>query len=71
MFEIDRLGFDIQFGSQTDDTDDNAGPDGDVWGLTAVYYALYDFDEHLGFELIYTDMHQDGEFVRLMANYGF
>jgi hypothetical protein len=146
MFEIDRLGFGVQVGSQTDDTDDSAGPDGDVWGLTADYtiagltlsvaynevsgtvtngfgggpyftsaddhtidgtedqkaaavgfeysgiesltvgllhvdfdqganetdyYALYDFDEHLGFELIYTDMHQDGEFVRLMANYGF
>ncbi|MEW8017193.1 MAG: OprD family outer membrane porin [Candidatus Thiodiazotropha endolucinida] len=35
------------------------------------YYAVYDLNDHLGLELIYTDMHEDGDFVRLMANYGF
>jgi hypothetical protein len=35
------------------------------------YYVLYDLDEHLGFELIYADIHEDGEFVRFMANYAF
>ncbi|MET0042798.1 MAG: hypothetical protein ABW100_04690, partial [Candidatus Thiodiazotropha sp. 6PLUC3] len=35
------------------------------------YYALYDVTEEMSLELIYTDMHEDGEFVRLMANYGF
>ncbi|MES9818388.1 MAG: OprD family outer membrane porin [Candidatus Thiodiazotropha sp.] len=35
------------------------------------YYAVYDMNDHLGLELIYTDMHEDGDFVRLMANYGF
>ncbi|MEJ2618849.1 MAG: OprD family outer membrane porin [Candidatus Thiodiazotropha sp.] len=35
------------------------------------YYANYDMDDQLAIELIYTDMHEDGDFVRLIANYGF
>jgi hypothetical protein len=146
MYETDRFSIGLQFGSQSDETKDDTGPDGDVWGMTASYtlsdltlslayndvsgivtngfgggpyftsaddhtidgvedqeaaalgieyggiealavgvfhvdfdlgedetdyYALYDINDRLGLELIYTDMHDDGDFVRLMANYGF
>ncbi|MES9971275.1 MAG: OprD family outer membrane porin [Candidatus Thiodiazotropha sp.] len=146
MYETDSFSIGLQFGSQSDDTSDNSGPDGDVWGVTGSYnmadftisaayndvsgsvtngfgggpyftsaddhtidgvedqeatafgveyggvealavgvlhvdfdqganetdyYAVYDVNEQLGLELIYTDMHEDGDFVRLMANYGF
>jgi hypothetical protein len=146
MYETDSFSLGVQFGSQSDETDDDSGPDGDVWGITGSYtlydltlsaayndvsgsvtngfgggpyftsaddhtidgvvdqeatalgieygsieslavgflhvdfdqganetdyYATYDVNEQLGLELIYTDMHEDGDFVRLMANYGF
>jgi hypothetical protein len=146
MYESDSFNVGLQFGSQSDDSGDGSGPDGDVWGatgsytlsdftLTAAYnevsgtvtngfgggpyftsaddhtidgvedqeatafgveyggvealtvgvlhvdfdqganetdyYAVYDLSDQLGLELIYTDMHEDGDFVRLMANYGF
>lgn len=35
------------------------------------YYGVYEFNDRLAMELIYTDMHEDGDFVRLMTNYGF
>jgi hypothetical protein len=146
MYETDSFNLGVQFGSQSDETDNESGPDGDVWGITGSYslydltlsaayndvsgtvtngfgggpyftsaddhtidgvedqeatalgieyggieslavgvlhvdfdqganetdyYASYDVNEQLGLELIYTDMHDDGNFVRLMANYGF
>jgi hypothetical protein len=146
IYENDTFNVGLQFGSQSDDTSDESGPDGDVWGITGSYtladftftvaindvsgtvsngfgggpyytsaddhtidgvedqeatavgleygvaemlavgvlhvdfdqganetdyYALYDINDQLGLELIYTDMHEDGDFVRLMANYGF
>jgi hypothetical protein len=146
MYETDSFSFGLQFASQSDDTDDESGPDGDVWGITGSYavadftlsaayndvsgtvingfgggpyftsaddhtidgvknqeamafgveyggiealtlgvlhvdfdlganetdyFAVYDVNEQLALELIYTDMHEDGDFVRLMANYGF
>jgi imipenem/basic amino acid-specific outer membrane pore len=146
MYETDSFNLGLQFGSQSDETNDSSGPDGDVWGITGSYtlydltlsaayndvsgsvtngfgggpyftsaddhtidgvedqaatalgveyggieslavgvfhvdfdqganetdyYAAYEVNEQLGLELIYTDMHEDGDFVRLMANYGF
>ncbi|MET0071657.1 MAG: OprD family outer membrane porin [Candidatus Thiodiazotropha sp.] len=146
LYESDDFSVGLQFGSQTDDTDDDSGPDGDVWGITGSYtlsdltliaafndvsgtvtngfgggpyftsaddhtidgvedqqaaalgieyagvealtvgllhvdfdeganetdyYGVYEYNEQLAIELIYTDMHEDGDFVRLMANYGF
>lgn len=35
------------------------------------YYAIYKSGEDLVFELIYTDLHEEGHFVRLMGNYYF
>ncbi|MEJ2455192.1 MAG: OprD family outer membrane porin [Candidatus Thiodiazotropha sp.] len=146
VYKTDRFDVGVQFASQSDQTNDASGPDGNVWGiagsytlhdliLTAAYndvsgsvtngfgggpyftsaddhtidgvedqratalgieyggiqslavgvfhvdfdqganetdyYAAYEVNEQLGLELIYTDMHEDGDFVRLMANYGF
>jgi hypothetical protein len=146
LHESDNFTAGLQFGSQSDETDDESGPDGDLWGITGGYtlyditisaayndvsgtvtngfgggpyftsaddhtingvedqeatalgveyggiealtlgvlhvdfeeganetdyYASYNVNEQLGVELIYTDMHEDGDFVRLMANYGF
>lgn len=146
VYETDLFGVGAQYGSQSDDTPDDSGPDGDVYGVfgsvtvadfmlmaafndvsgtvtngfgggpfftsaddhtidgvknqraTAVsleysgidgltlgiwhtrfdkgadetdWYAVYEYNDSLGFELIYTDMHDDGDFVRLMANYYF
>jgi hypothetical protein len=146
IYEADSFTLGAQFGSQSDETNDNSGPDGDVWGITGSYtlydvsliaayndvsgtvsngfgggpyftsaddhtidgvedqkatalgieyggietltvgllhvdfeagedetdyYASYEINEQFGVELIYTDMHNDGNFVRLMANYGF
>ncbi|MEW8506442.1 MAG: OprD family outer membrane porin [Candidatus Thiodiazotropha sp.] len=146
MYETDTFNVGLQFGSQSDDSDDESGLDGDVWGITGSYnladftitaayndvsgnvtngfgggpfftsaddhtidgvedqeatafgveyggiealvlgvlhvdfdrganetdyYVLYEANDQLGLELIYTDMHEDGDFVRLMANYGF
>ncbi len=146
VYETDSFSLGAQFGSQSDKTHDNSGPDGNVWGITGSYtlydvtliaayndvsgtvtngfgggpyftsaddhtidgvedeqatalgveyggiegltvgllhvdfevdenetdyYASYEIDEQLGVELIYTDMHDDGNFVRLMVNYGF
>jgi hypothetical protein len=146
MYELESFSIGLQFGSQSDDTNDDSGPDGDVWGITGSYaladftltaayndvsgtvingfgggpyftsaddhtidgiedqeaiafgleyggiealtlgmlhvdfdqganetdyFAVYDVNEQLALELIYTDMHEDGDFVRLMANYGF
>ncbi|MEW8297183.1 MAG: OprD family outer membrane porin [Candidatus Thiodiazotropha sp.] len=146
LYESDDFSVGLQIGSQTDDTDDDSGPDGDVWGITGSYtlsdltliaafndvsgtvtngfgggpyftsaddhtidgvedqqatalgieyagvealtvgllhvdfdeganetdyYGVYELNDQLAFELIYTDMHEDGDFVRLMANYGF
>jgi hypothetical protein len=146
IYEADSFNVGVQFGAQSDETDDASGPDGDVWGVSGSYtlydlalsaayndvsgtvingfgggpyftsaddhtidgvedqeatalgieyggieslvigvlhvdfdqganetdyYAAYAVNEQLGLELIYTDMHEDGYFVRLMANYGF
>jgi hypothetical protein len=146
VYEADSFTLGAQFGSQSDETSDNSGPDGDVWGITGSYtlydvtliaayndvsgtvtngfgggpyftsaddhtidgiedqeatalgveyggveavtvgllhvdfevgeaetdyYASYEVNEQLGVELIYTDMHDDGDYIRLMANYGF
>ncbi|MES9860141.1 MAG: OprD family outer membrane porin [Candidatus Thiodiazotropha sp. LLP2] len=146
VYETESYSGGVQFSSQSDDSSDESGPDGEAWGVTASYtlanitlsaayngvsgtvingfgggpyftsaddhtidgvedqkataigveyggidaftlgalhvdfeeganetdyYALYDVNEELALELIYTDMHEDGEFVRLMANYGF
>lgn len=146
IYESECFSVGVQFSSQSDDSNDESGPDGDAWGVTASYtlaeitlsaayngvsgivtngygggpyftsaddhtidgvedqkaaaigveyggvealtlgalhvdfeeganetdyYALYDVTEEMSLELIYTDMHEDGEFVRLMANYGF
>lgn len=37
MYETDNFSVGAQFGTQSDDTPDNTGPDGDVYGLTASY----------------------------------
>jgi hypothetical protein len=146
VYEGDSFDVGLQYGSQSDETNDNSGPDGDVWGVSASYaladftlsaayntvsgtvsdgfggdpfftsaddhaiggvedqkaaalgveyegveglmvgifhvdfdqgadetdyYAVYDFNEQSVLELIYTDMNEDGDFVRLMANYSF
>jgi hypothetical protein len=146
LFETGTFNVGLQFGSQSDETIDDSGPDGDVWGVTGSYiladftltaaynevsgsvtngfgggpyftsaddhtidgvedqeatalgveyggvealavgvlhvdfeqganetdyYAVYDVNDQLGLELIYTDMREDGDFIRLMANYGF
>jgi hypothetical protein len=146
IYENDVVNAGLQFSSQSDDTGDASGPEGDVWGVTGSYtladttltaaynevsgsvtngfgggpyftsaddhtidgveeqkatafgieyagvealtvgvlhvdfeqganetdyYAVYDVNDQLGLELIYTDIHEDGDFVRLMANYGF
>jgi hypothetical protein len=146
IYEADEYTVGIQFGSQSDDSSDHSGPDGEVWGITAGYtiadltvttaynsvsgtvtngfgggpyytsaddhtidgtedqeatalgveyngvsaltlgllyvdfkyganetdyYTSYEMDDHLSMELIYTDMHEDGDFIRFIANYGF
>jgi hypothetical protein len=146
VYEADNFSLGAQIGSQSDESNDNSGPDGDVWGISGSYtlydvtllaayndvsgsvtngfgggpyftsaddhtidgvedqeasalgveyggiealtiglfhvdfeqgedetdyYASYEVNQQLGVELIYTDMHEDGDFVRLMANYGF
>lgn len=42
MYEIGDLVLGVQFGTQSDDTIDNSGPDGDVYGVVASY-TLNDF----------------------------
>jgi hypothetical protein len=146
VYQSDDYRVGMQFGTQSDDSSDDSGPDGDVWGITADYtiaevtliaaynsvsgtvtngfgggpyftsaddhtidgtedqkatalgveysginahtlglyhvdfkhganetdyYANYEMNDQLAIELIYTDMHEDGDFVRLVANYNF
>ncbi|MCM8856726.1 MAG: OprD family outer membrane porin [Candidatus Thiodiazotropha sp.] len=146
MYETDRYSFSLQYGTQSDKTQDGSGPDGNVYGVATSYitngftllmayndvsgtvtdgfgggpyftsaddhtigdiedqsaaalgleynsipglvlgvlhvdfnvgshdtdyYVNYYVNESLDFELIYTDMHEDGHFVRLMGNYLF
>jgi len=146
LYEIDNYSIGAQFGSQSDNTSDDSGPDGHVFGITGSYtidaftlaaaynrvsdtvingfgggpfftsaddhtiegvedqkalalgleyggierltlgvlnvdfdkgedetdfYATYDANDSLNFELIYTDMHDDGHIVRLMTNLAF
>lgn len=35
------------------------------------FYAAYEFNDGLDFELFYTDMNDDGSIVRFVANYSF
>ncbi|MES9923116.1 MAG: OprD family outer membrane porin [Candidatus Thiodiazotropha endolucinida] len=144
--ETEQVSIGVQYGWQSDDTVDDSGPDGEVYGVTASYtvddivlsaayndvsgtvidgfgggpyftsaddntigevedqqavtlgfeyvgiqeltlglmhadfdsgsnetdyYAIYESGEDLVFELIYTDLHEEGHFVRLMGNYYF
>jgi outer membrane porin, OprD family len=146
LYETDNYSIGAQFGSQSDNTSDDSGPDGHVFGITGSYtidaftlaaaynkvsdtvingfgggpfftsaddytiegvedqkalalgleyggiegltlgvlnvdfdkgedetdfYATYDVDGRLNFELIYHDMHDDGHTVRLMTNLAF
>jgi hypothetical protein len=146
VYEIERFHVGAQYGSQSDETSDDSGPDGDVYGFFASidlsdfmlmaayndvsgivingfgggpyftsaddhtidgtedqealalnaeysgikdlvlglwhvdfdqgedetdYYATYNYNEQYALELIYTDMRDDGDFIRLMANYYF
>ncbi|PUB85876.1 MAG: hypothetical protein DBP02_04425 [gamma proteobacterium symbiont of Ctena orbiculata] len=146
IYETEQVSIGFQFGSQSDDTMDDSGPDGEVYGVMASYtvdgivlsaayndvsgtvidgfgggpyftsaddhtigevedqqavtlgfeyvgiqgltlglmyadfdsgsnetdyYAIYESVEDLAFELIYTDLHEEGHFVRLMGNYYF
>jgi hypothetical protein len=146
VYERGALSIGVQFGSQSDKTQDSNGPEGDVYGVTAGYtigdftliaaynkvegtvingygggpyftsaedhtieraedqaavagaleysgiqglalgalhvdfdrgadetdyYVSYEVSGNLGVELVYADMHEDGDFVRLMGNYSF
>ncbi|MES9823303.1 MAG: OprD family outer membrane porin [Candidatus Thiodiazotropha endolucinida] len=146
IYETEQISIGIQYGWQSDDTVDDSGPDGEVYGVSASYtvddivlsaayndvsgtvidgfgggpyftsaddhtvgevedqqavnlgfeyvgihgitlglihadfnsgsnetdyYAIYESGEGLVFELIYTDLHEEGHFVRLMGNYYF
>ncbi|MEW8029067.1 MAG: OprD family outer membrane porin [Candidatus Thiodiazotropha sp.] len=146
IYETEKVSVGLQFGSQSDDTQGDGGPDGDVYGVMASYtldaatltvaynevsgtvidgfgggpyftsaddhtlgevedqravalgleyvgiqtltlgflhadfdigsndtdyYATYEMGEDLVIEMIYTDLHEDGHFLRLMANYYF
>ena len=146
VYETEQFSVGAQFGSQSNDSPDNSGPDGEVYGVfgsvnivdfmlmaayndvsgtvingfgggpyftsaddhtiedtedqeamafnaeyggisgltlgvwytdfdlgedEANYYAVYEYNDQLSFELIYTDMNDDGNFVRLMTNYSF
>jgi hypothetical protein len=51
MVEVDNLMLGTQFGSQSDKTNDNSGPDGKVYGVMASY-AINNFAVHVAYNTV-------------------